>query len=34
MRLKDIQAIEAYTLSWAKEKGLGIWGLKGAEDNS
>lgn len=33
MRLKDSQTIEVYMSSWAKEKGEGILGFKGKEDN-
>ena len=28
------QVIEAFMPSWAKEKGVGIWGFKEEEDNS
>ena len=34
MRLKGIQAIEAYMPSWVKEKGVRVWGFKGEEDNA
>lgn len=33
-RPKDNKAIEAYMLSWAKKKGLRVWGFKGKENNS
>ena len=34
MALSSSQVIEAYIPSWAKEKGLGVWGFKEEENNS
>lgn len=34
MRLPGSQAAKAYMPSRAKEKGVGVWGFKGKEDNS
>ena len=34
MKPPDSQLIEAYVLSWAKEKGVRIWYFKGGEDKS
>ena len=34
MKPPDSQFIEAYVLSWAKEKGVRIWYFKGGENKS